>query len=200
MTSVIEDCGDDDFPRLVADRVFNRFGMSTSVPGHDLGDNSPARQLFSSGDYARYASILRNVATGYKVDGSRRPSKADYSKPSLSAATGLVSTVRDLARFDTALDAGALIDADTRTMAWQTPGSGPAGLGWFIQSHNGERIVWHYGVARDAYSALYIKVPGRRLTLVLLANSDGLAAPYTLSNGDLSPSLFAQLFLKLFLP
>ena len=197
LTGVIEECADDDFARLVAEDVFNRFGMSSSVPGHDLSDSSPSRQLFSSSDYSRYASTLGRVATGYRIDSSRRPSRADYSKPSLTAATGLVSTVRDLARFDMALDSGALIDSNTRNQAWQQSGSGPAGLGWFVQSHNGERIVWHFGLARDAYSALYIKVPGRKLTLILLANSDGLASP-SLSNGDISSSLFAQLFLKLF--
>jgi hypothetical protein len=59
--------------------------------------------------------------------------------------------------------------------------------------------VWQFGVVRDAYSALYIKVPARNLTLILLANSDGLAAPYNLSNGDVTVSLFAQTFLKLFI-
>lgn len=198
LTTVIEECADDDFPRLVADDIFSRFGMASSVPEHDLRDSSPSRGFFSSGDYSRYRSILDRVATAYKVDGNRRASKSDYSRPSLTAATGLVSTVRDLARFDLALDAGALIDSDTRSMAWQSSGSAPTGLGWFVQSHNGERVVWHFGLARDSYSTLYIKVPGRKLSLILLANSDGLAAPYSLSNGDLSVSLFAQLFLKLF--
>ena len=198
LTTVIEQCAHDDFPALVADDIFSRFGMTNSVPGHDLSDSSPSRRFFSSGDYSRYRSVLGRVATAYKVDGNRRASKSDYSRPSLTAATGLVSTVRDLARFDTALDAGALIDSDTRSLAWQSSGSTPTGLGWFVHSHNGERVVWHSGLARDSYSALYIKVPGRKLSLILLANSDGLAAPYSLSNGDLSASLFAQLFLKLF--
>ncbi len=198
LTRVIDECAHGDFPRLVADDIFSRLGMASSVPGHDLNDSSPSRGFFSSSDYSRYRSILGRVATAYKIDGNRRASKSDYSKPSLTAATGLVSTVRDLARFDTALDAGALLDAETRSLAWQSSGSSPMGLGWFVQSHNGEHVVWHFGLARDSYSALYIKVPGRKLSLILLANSDGLAAPYSLSNGDLSVSLFAQLFLKLF--
>ena len=195
LVPVLEDCADDDLPPLVADAVFNRLGMASSVPGHNLNDGSG---FFSGGDYSRYASTLGRVATPYKIDSSRRPTKADYSKPSLTTSTGLVTTVRDMARFDTALDAGALINSNSRNAAWQRVGDAPAGLGWFVHSHNGERIVWHSGLARDAYSALYIKVPGRKLTLILLANSDGLAAPYSLFNGDLSPSLFAQLFLKLF--
>ncbi len=51
----------------------------------------------------------------------------------------------------------------------------------------------------DGYSALMLKVPTRRLTLILLANSDGLTAPFSLQNGDVTSSLFVQPFLKLFL-
>jgi hypothetical protein len=45
-----------------------------------------------------------------------------------------------------------------------------------------------------------LKVPARDLTLILLANSDGLSAPYALSDGDVTASLFARLFLRLFVP
>jgi hypothetical protein len=117
----------------------------------------------------------------------------------LSAATGVVSTVRDLAAFDAALDDGLLLTPSTRSRAWQSSGSAPTGLGWFVSRHNGERVVWHFGVARDAYSSLIVKVPDHSLTLILLANSDGLAGPtYKLAEGDLSSNLFASIFLKLF--
>jgi hypothetical protein len=44
-----------------------------------------------------------------------------------------------------------------------------------------------------------VKVPARNLTLILLANSDGLVGPpYNLGDGNLSSNLFASLFLKLF--
>jgi hypothetical protein len=107
--------------------------------------------------------------------------------------------VRDLAAFDAALDDGLLLTPSTRSRAWQSSGSTPTGLGWFVSLHNGERVVWHFGVARDAYSSLIVKVPDRSLTLILLANSDGLAGPsYNLADGNLSSNLFASLFLKLF--
>jgi CubicO group peptidase (beta-lactamase class C family) len=110
-----------------------------------------------------------------------------------------VSTVRDLAAFDAALDDGLLLTPSTRSRAWQSSGSTPTGLGWFVSRHNGERVVWHFGLARDAYSSLIVKVPDRHLTLILLANSDGLVGPpYNLADGNLSSNLFASLFLKLF--
>ena len=75
----------------------------------------------------------------------------------------------------------------------------PTGLGWFVQSYNGEQLVWHFGNEPDAYSSLILKVPGKRLTLILLANSDGLSAPFDLPRGDVTSSLFAVTFLRLFL-
>ena len=50
----------------------------------------------------------------------------------------------------------------------------PYGLGWFVQEQAGEKWIWHTGLWDGAYSALYIKFPGRDLTLILLANSEGL--------------------------
>ncbi len=75
----------------------------------------------------------------------------------------------------------------------------PSALGWFSQIYQGEQLVWQFGVVPDGYSALILKVPTRRLTLILLANSDGLTAPFSLQNGDVTSSLFVQPFLKLFL-
>ena len=48
------------------------------------------------------------------------------------------------------------------------------------------------------YSSLILKIPAKRLTLVLLANSDGLCSPFDLSTGDVTKSLFALVFLRLF--
>ena len=58
-------------------------------------------------------------------------------------------------------------------------------------------IVWHYGWWTAA-SALVIKVPSQQLTFVLLANSEGLSAPYPLGAGDLMVSPWARVFLSRF--
>jgi hypothetical protein len=74
----------------------------------------------------------------------------------------------------------------------------PTGLGWFVQNYNGQRIYWQFGSTPGAYSSLLVKVPGKGLTLILLANSDGLSAPFGLQDGDVNASLFARAFLRLF--
>ena len=196
LTTVIEQCTSERYPVLLSEEILDRLAMRDTVPGHDLADGSLNRRFFSSDALDRYTSVLRRVAVPYKVDSRGQPSRSEYSRASLSASTGVVSTVRDLADFD--INIGHLLATDTRLRAWETYGSMPTGLGWFVQNYNGQRVVWHFGLARDAYSALYIKVPARDIALILLANSDALAAPYNLADGNLTSSLFAQLFLKLF--
>jgi hypothetical protein len=73
------------------------------------------------------------------------------------------------------------------------------GLGWFSQVHNGERVVWQYSLLPEGYSSLYLRLPSRRVSVILLANTDGLAADIPLSEGDVRVSPFARLFLQLFL-
>ncbi|MDA1183107.1 MAG: serine hydrolase [Acidobacteria bacterium] len=200
LTAVVEQCAGGAYPQLVADQLLDFLGMSQSVPGADLGDPSSAnRGWFSSGALDRYAAVLGRQALPYRIDSRGRPTRGDAALDALDASTGIVSTVRDLARFDAALDDGTLLDAATRSGAWTRVASGQMGLGWFVQDARGERIVWHFGLTRDAYSSLVIKVPARRLTLILLANSDGLVGPpYNLSNGSLTSNLFASVFLSLF--
>lgn len=200
LTSVVEQCTSDRYPRVLAEEILERLGMRQSVPGADLSDgSSPSRKGFSSNALERYSLVLKRQAVPYKVDSRGRPTRSDAPRGTLSASTGVVSTVRDLALFDAALDDGILLAAGTRSRAWQPASSMPTGLGWFVQRHADERVVWQFGLARDAYSSLIIKVPGRGLTLILLANSDGLAGPpYNLSDGNVSSNLFASLFLRLF--
>jgi hypothetical protein len=69
-----------------------------------------------------------------------------------------------------------------------------------VQRYRDEPVVWQYGYLPNAYSSMIIKLPGRQITLILLANSDGLAAPFDLAAGDVTKSLFATLFLRLFIP
>jgi len=71
------------------------------------------------------------------------------------------------------------------------------GLGWFVQSHRGQRVVWHFGSVVNAYSSLLLKLPDQKITFILLANSDGLSATFQLPAGNVTKSLFATLFLRL---
>jgi CubicO group peptidase (beta-lactamase class C family) len=201
LTGVIDQCGSRPYAPLLTEQIFDRLGMMSSVPGADLlHPDSPDRRYYGDRAFDRYLAVVKRQATPYRVDGRLQASRSSVPGGPYSAATGAISTVRDLASFDAALDADVLISAGTRAQAWEPLATQPTGLGWFVQRYNGEQVVWHFGLARDAYSSLILKVPSRKLTLILLANSDGLVGPpYTLPNGNVTSNLFASLFLKLFL-
>ena len=207
LTELMEWCAPQPFRKSIAHRILNRLAMLDSVPGTDWKEStlSLPPDLFSDDDRQRYRAVLDRLAVPYKVQGRSKVDRTDLPASGINAAGGLVSTVRDLAKFDRALDAGedgGLLRVDTLVAAW-TPAAeasgapSPMGLGWFVQYYKGERVVWHFGYVPNAYSSLILKLPARNLTFILLANSDGLSSPFDLAQGDVTRSLFAQLFLKL---
>jgi CubicO group peptidase (beta-lactamase class C family) len=204
LTPVIEACTGRPYRQALAHELLDRLAMVDSVPGTDLADpTSPARALFDDRRLAQYAAVLDRVAAPYRIDARGKPVRTTVAPTGIDAATGLVSTVRDLARLDAALDDRVLLEADSLATMWTNVRTEdgailPTGLGWFVQSYNGVRVVWHFGLRRDAWSALLVKIPERDLTLILLANSDRLNATFDLAQGDVTRSLFARLFLRLF--
>ncbi len=202
--AAIEGCRDDAYQQGVMEEIVGRLSMTDSVPGTDFGEaGAPDRDLFDGPTLARFDLVLRRLAVPYKVDRSGKATRSSFEPRGMNAATGLVSTVRDLARFDAALDDGVVLGGNVRELMWtNVAGNGgaalPTGLGWFVQTYEGERIVWQFAQMTDAYSALILKVPGRDVTLIMLANSDGLSNGFGLANGDVTTSPFAKLFLRMF--
>ena len=205
LTPLMEHCAPQPYRKSVAHRILNRLAMRDSVPGTDLRDPALALSLsdglFEAADVERYRAVLDRMAVPYKVDAGKAD-RFDLPLEGMTAASGLVSTVRDLAKLDGALDDQQLLLPSTLAQAWNpvTTGRGtpaPFGLGWFVQSYRGQRVVWHFGQVTNAYSSLIVKLPDHKLTFVLLANSDRLNTPFQLQSGDISKSLFATLFLKL---
>ena len=201
LTELADWCLRQPYSRTLADSVFGRLGMADSAPGDVLVEPGESdRHWFETSTLARYSAVLNRMARPYR---SRRdpPVLGAYTPTRLDASAGVVSTVRDLARFDAALDDLVLLSQNTLNRAWApvtVDGRAmPTGLGWFVQSASGQRLVWHFGTVPGAYSSLLVKVPDRRMTLILLANSDGLTAPFNLFEGDVTASLFARLFLRL---
>jgi CubicO group peptidase (beta-lactamase class C family) len=205
LTAVAEECATERYPRLLAEEVFDRLAMINSVPGQALG--TPTAQdvsVFGPERLARYGEILRQVAVPYRVISRRAVRNTELVATRVDLARGIVASVLDLAQFDAAFDAGVLIAPSTRVEALSQASSRgkplPTGLGWFVQAYNGEPISWQFGMIENGYSSLIVKVPNRKLTLIVLANSDGLSAPFALEAGDVTTSIFARTFLRAFVP
>lgn len=186
------------FRQALSEKIFERLGMADSVPAQNVEDDSADdRGEFTSGQLERFAGVLRRMALPYRVSGGTASVNTAVAK-SVDAATGAISTVRDLARFDSALEGAVLLHRETMAAMWSKPSGMPTGLGWFVQNYNGQTVYWQFGYTPGAYSSLIVKVPSQRLTLILLANSDGLSARFNLDQGDVNSSLFARTFLRLF--
>jgi CubicO group peptidase (beta-lactamase class C family) len=204
VTPAIEVCSGMPYQQLVAEDIFSRLGLADSVPGSALGTPTfdDVRQ-FGTNNLARYAVTLSRAAKGYKIDTRGRAIRTDVPATRANAATGLISTARDLAKFDAGLRYNILLRPDTQLNAWTPLGPGfPTGLGWFVQTYSGIPVIWQFGVVPDAFSALMLKVPTRGLTLILLANSDGLNPPLLAleRSGDVTASAFARAFLRTYVP
>ena len=206
LVTVMEFCAPQPYRKSVAHRLLEHLAMRDSVPGTDLRNaNVVPEGLFDSATLDRYAQVLERVAVPYRTEGRNRTVRAEPpAAQAISTATGLVATVHDLAQFEIGLDSSLLLLNETRERAWSAAAAAdgsamPTGLGWFVQRYRDEPVVWQYGLVPNAYSAMIIRLPNRHVTLILLANSDGLAAPFDLASGDISRSVFATLFFRLFI-
>jgi CubicO group peptidase (beta-lactamase class C family) len=202
MWQVIRACTTDSY-RETASNLLNRLAMVDSVPGLDIVSGTLSEGVPSEEDVARYKSILGRLATPYVVDAAGHANPSQYAATTLTPSSGLISTVNDYAEFDLALKNGILLRPDTIAQMWQPPTGRtgvrlPHGIGWFVQSYNGETIVWQFGTS-DSSSSLTITVPARGLTLILLANSNGLVKPFDFTVGDVTVSPYAKLFLGSFI-
>jgi CubicO group peptidase (beta-lactamase class C family) len=204
LTPVVDACGKKPYRVFLADEVIERFGLARSVPGLDIGDvSNAARQGFDQGRLNRFDDILKRLAVPYRVDRNGKATASEYPSRSIDASTGMVASAYDLARFDAALGEAVPVSAktlnDMSTAVNFGSGTLPTGLGWFVQTSSNERLVWQFGFIPDVGSSIWLRVPGKRLTLILLANSGGLTSGLNLERGDITASPFARIFLSLFL-
>ena len=199
LRGVIRRCTGDSFRENVAN-LFDRLAMRDSIPGADAPHLvPPAEGIPEAAARQRYSAVLERLATSYLVPGPGRAIPTQHQSGTISAHGGLISTVRDLAQLDVALKQGLLVTPEALAAAWTPVGGGPHGLGWFVSSYNGQPVVWQFGVS-EASSSFVITLPARRLTMILLANSDGLVGPFALTGGVVTASPFARAFLGLFGP
>ena len=187
LSKVAEEVSGKGFAELLVDNIIGPLELTRTIPS--ISDSHRDQVLADRAKYYRVGDTGDFVLSGYSTK--------------LSAAAGMISTVLDLAKFDIAMDRNLIVSEDSKE-AMFTPtisNSGqplPYGLGWFVQEHEGVRLIWHYGWAPKAYSSLILKVPQEEITLILLANSDGASAPFRLGDGNVLTSPFAVMFLNLF--
>ncbi len=180
------------FAKEVSERILEPLALTNTAP-------NPLQVESCRGAGRDPGTFTLRLAQGYAPDGV---TPVPYRSHFVTAA-GLVSTVGDLARFSVALDGEQLLKKETIELAFTPAKSSkgkplPYGLGWFVQERKGVKLVWHYGWW-DGDSSLIVKIPARKLTFILLANSDGLSRKFDLGKDeDVRRSPFARAFLAAF--
>ena len=204
--AVVDVCAETPYRLAVTKSILDPLGLRDSMPGKDTGNPSMSLAAnFTAEQLSQYAGTLQRLAKPYRIDSRGQPILAAYPQEDVNASAGIISTVRDLAKYDAAIDRHILLQPQTQQLAWTNPLNNvgqalPYALGWFVQRYAGQTLVWHYG-QWDTFSALILKIPERQLTLLLLANSDGLSGPFAGlgGRGDVTSSAFANLFLRMLL-
>jgi D-alanyl-D-alanine carboxypeptidase len=125
-----------------------------------------------------------------RVDGYRKSPDGVINAPYLSmtqpfSAGALVSTVDDLARWQSALDRGEILSPRSRRRMW-TPvvlpdgRSSRYGFGWAVWSYEGHAVVEHGG-GINGFSTANMRLPGDRIYVAVLSNCSGCADPRSLA-------------------
>lgn len=148
--------------------------------------------------------VYFDMAQGFGIDEGGDWIKRPRPERHIAGSAGVVSTVADLAKYDIAIDRGVIASPAIKQKLF-TPARlndrsvSPYAVGWYVQEYRGVRLVWHSGWDEEAgFSALYLKVPERNLTLILLANGEGLRWGNPLDQAQVEKSPFARAFLDRF--
>jgi CubicO group peptidase (beta-lactamase class C family) len=121
-----------------------------------------------------------------------------------SSAAGLVASLSDYARYIIALKENRFLWPQTQAIAFAPTTSTkghvlPYGLGWFVETIKGTKVIWHYGYW-DSISTLVLMVPEKDLTFLAFANSDALSHGFDLGRGRIAKSPAGLIFLENFAP
>lgn len=125
-------------------------------------------------------AFLQKVARPYDwKHGKLEPVRFRYG---FNPAAGIMSSVSDLALYTVAIDERRILSDSSwqqMTTPYVTPKGKPIqyGLGWFVKTYRGMKLLWHTGWWYG-YSALFVKIPQKDLTFIILANSQDLSRPF----------------------
>ena len=184
------------FAQLVMEHIINPLKMNRTAP------NLNSRTDFIASKRNWYL-FNKNMAKPYRLK-SGKLTPFIYSHR-FNTAVGLMSNIPDLAKYARALDDSTFLAPSLKKRLfepWVTPAQDtlPYAKGWFAQCYKGVQTYWHYGYGRSC-SSLILRIPGKKLTIIILANADLLSEPFSAGlgvYGDVVASPVANIFLRHF--
>ena len=161
-------------------RILVPLGMTETMAGYQMDNPLAGRAV------KRYEAQPSTAGWNYV----ERPYDWDAAYP----ASGLISTIDDMAKYAAALDRNTLIGQPAYDRL-TTPRNGhPYGYGWFTQAALGTRLHWVYGYGQ-AESALFLRVPDKKLTFIFFANADTPSALAQLDQAEVQRQPFGLAFI-----
>jgi CubicO group peptidase (beta-lactamase class C family) len=189
--------------------VYGIFGTATSESYEEaitrrILDPLHMEQTYPRSGIRMSKAQLALLATPYEhFDSKGEPIPENPPKPQDPfPSAGFFSNVKDLTVYARALEKHSLLPKkshDLMESPAKTRGGTilPYGIGWFSQTFAGEKLLWHYGYGNGS-SALLLRVPSKKVTLIILANSANMSGSTRLGYGNVLDSPFAIAFLKHF--
>lgn len=177
--------------------------LAKSIDRFILEPAGMSRTLASQWDRSK-ALVFFDMANGFSINANNEWFQRPRPERHIAGGAGVVSTVLDLAKYDIAIDTGVIASPAIRNKLftaapYKNGDASPYAYGWYVQDYNNEKLVWHSGWDEEAgFSALYLKIPDKKLTLILLANGEGLRWGNPLDKAMMEKSPFAQLFMQHF--
>lgn len=170
---VIEKAAGQSFGELLMQNIIRPLALHNTVPSTNDSMN------FKLTGYQKEA-FLTKVAKPYDWQKKQLvPVQYTYG---FGPAAGLMSSVSDLAVYAIALDEQQFLQPETWEKVY-TPFVTPKGkkiqygLGWYVKNYKSVKVAWHTGWW-TGYSALFIRIPEKELTFIVLANSQDLSRPF----------------------
>jgi D-alanyl-D-alanine carboxypeptidase len=116
-------------------------------------------------------TIVKNRAAGYTLREGNLVHIRRHSQVELTSHSGVLSSVRDLVRWDAALAAGKVVKPASLLQMW-TPvklndgSTYPYGFGWIVDERRGHRLISHGGITGTEYS----RYPDDGVVVIVLTN------------------------------
>lgn len=120
-------------------------------------------------------AVIPRRASGYRWVDGRYENRAALSENAFAAGS-ILSTIRDMARWEAALHARKLLSASSYEQMWtpQMTSSGELppvnyGFGWFVEKRHGRRVVLHAG-GTPGFSSVIRRYADAGVSVIVLAN------------------------------
>jgi CubicO group peptidase (beta-lactamase class C family) len=116
-------------------------------------------------------AVIRHRAAGYTIRNGQIANIRRIWQDELPSNWGVLSTVKDLAKWDMALEAGRVVKESSLAQMWTSAklNSGrlhPYGFGWELEQSGSHRVITHGGMSGTEYTRL----PDDKLTVIVLTN------------------------------